>query len=126
MANRKVGTVFKATDTETDMVVAHKTELNSSKIIFVSTEEASLASNKNKGINSPGWWKVFSYVNSEGTTRYKTELLEATLYKSELPKEQSSVPAQVVSFESIVTDEDSVVVDTNLVTQPAEQDTSVL
>ena len=46
-------------------------------IYFVDNTEASLAANKNRGLNSPGWWQYHEYTDASGATRYKTELLVA-------------------------------------------------
>lgn len=45
--------------------------------VFVSQEEAALATNKAKGITGAGWWLTTSYVDSSGATRYKSENLVA-------------------------------------------------
>lgn len=47
------------------------------KIFFVSQEEALLTTNHNKGINGAGWWRVNTYTDSDGTVRFKNELLVA-------------------------------------------------
>lgn len=46
-----------------------------STIVFVDDTEAALATNKSKGIHSPGWWSVVESQLSDGSTRYKAELL---------------------------------------------------
>jgi hypothetical protein len=46
-------------------------------VFFVDETEAQLASNHNRGINGGGWWKIVEYVDSEGSTRFKTECLVA-------------------------------------------------
>ncbi len=46
-------------------------------IYFVDNTEASLTANKNRGLNSPGWWQYYEYTDAAGNTRYKTELLVA-------------------------------------------------
>ena len=47
------------------------------KAVFVSTEEALLATNKSKGITGAGWWLLDEYKDSAGSTRYKAECLVA-------------------------------------------------
>ena len=47
------------------------------KTVFVSTEEAQLKTNKDKGIHGAGWWKVMEYVDNAGMPRYKAECLVA-------------------------------------------------
>lgn len=46
-----------------------------STIVFVDNTEAGLAENRERGIDSPGWWKYQTYQNDDGTTRHKAELL---------------------------------------------------
>lgn len=42
---------------------------------FVSLEESQVAANKAHGLGTPGWYDVVTYVDAQGQTRYKTELL---------------------------------------------------
>tara|TARA_B100002019_G_scaffold163357_1_gene140918 strand:+ start:7261 stop:7551 length:291 start_codon:yes stop_codon:yes gene_type:complete len=44
-------------------------------VVFVDETEASLAANKARGINGPGWWSYFTYTDAGGATRHKAELL---------------------------------------------------
>jgi len=53
----------------------HLTYLEARDVVFVSAEEAALATNKNKGIRNPGWWYVTEKKNSDGTSRYITACL---------------------------------------------------
>ena len=53
------------------------TDADKSKAVFVSTEEALLATNKSKGITGAGWWLLNEYQDSDGSTRYKSECLVA-------------------------------------------------
>ena len=53
------------------------TAADKAKSVFVSTEEALLATNKAKGITGAGWWLLNEYTDAQGTTRYKTECLVA-------------------------------------------------
>ncbi len=50
-------------------------EIASNNIIGVDDTEATLAANKARGINTPGWTKFVTYTDMHGTTRYKTEPL---------------------------------------------------
>ena len=43
--------------------------------IYIDETEAALASNKERGLNAPGWWSYFSYTDSSGATRHKAEQL---------------------------------------------------
>jgi hypothetical protein len=47
------------------------------KTVFVSAEEALLATNKKKGITGAGWWLMNEYTDASGATRYKAECLVA-------------------------------------------------
>jgi len=48
------------------------------QIIFVDNTEASLAVNRARGFNAPGWWAYFTTEQSDGTLRYRgQELLVA-------------------------------------------------
>ena len=52
-----------------------KTSLD--QTFFVDSTEATIASNKAKGITHSGWWKVKTYTDSASATRYKAECLVA-------------------------------------------------
>lgn len=114
-ANSTAGTVFTASGagTGSGIVVINHPRLDLSKIFFVSSEEAQLDSNKKKGIHGAGWWRLQTYVDSEGNTRYKTELLQ-----------EQSTPS-IISNDA---NDDLTIADTNPVitigTQPAAQNTS--
>lgn len=51
--------------------------LVNANIFFVDETEAQLKANHDKGINGAGWWKFVNYIDTDGNTRYKTELLVA-------------------------------------------------
>ena len=44
-------------------------------IVFIDDTEAQLASNKARGVGSPGWYSFFTYTDMHGNTRYKAEHL---------------------------------------------------
>ena len=44
-------------------------------VVFIDDTEAQLKSNKDRGLNAPGWWSYFTYTDSHGTTRHKAEQL---------------------------------------------------
>ena len=44
-------------------------------IVFVDNQEAALAENKARGINAPGWWSYYTYIDGEGNVRHKAEHL---------------------------------------------------
>jgi hypothetical protein len=45
------------------------------QIIFVDDTEANAASNKTKGLTSPGWWRYYEWLDSLGNPRSRAELL---------------------------------------------------
>jgi len=48
------------------------------QIIFIDNTEASLAVNRARGFNAPGWWAYYTVEQSDGTLRYRgQELLVA-------------------------------------------------
>ena len=44
-------------------------------VIFVDDTEAQLKSNKDRGLNAPGWWSYYTFTDNHGNTRYKAEHL---------------------------------------------------
>jgi len=46
-------------------------------IVFVDETEAQLNENRQRGIDGPGWWSYFTYTDSDGNTRHKSEKLMA-------------------------------------------------
>jgi hypothetical protein len=52
-------------------------DADKAKCFFVSAEEAAVATNKAKGITGAGWWLINTFVDADGTTRYKSECLVA-------------------------------------------------
>ena len=44
-------------------------------VVFIDDTEAQLKSNKDRGLNAPGWWAYFTYTDSHGKTRHKAEQL---------------------------------------------------
>lgn len=51
--------------------------VNARNVLGVDAREANVISNKNKGFNSPGWVHYQTWVNTQGTTRHRTETLVA-------------------------------------------------
>jgi len=51
--------------------------VNTRNVYGMDAKEANVASNKARGFNSPGWVHYQTWVNSQGTTRYRTETLVA-------------------------------------------------
>ena len=51
--------------------------VNARNVYGVDAKEANVTSNKNKGINSPGWVHYQTWVNTQGTTRHRAETLVA-------------------------------------------------
>jgi hypothetical protein len=46
-------------------------------VFFVDETEAQVITNRNRGILGGGWWKVVETLDSDGSTRYRTECLVA-------------------------------------------------
>tara|TARA_B100000900_G_C20579858_1_gene717030 strand:+ start:140 stop:754 length:615 start_codon:yes stop_codon:yes gene_type:complete len=44
-------------------------------VVFIDDTEAQLKSNKDRGLNAPGWWSYFTYTDQHGNTRHKAEQL---------------------------------------------------
>lgn len=61
----------------TDSIPKYLSAADKAKAVFVSTEEALLATNKSKGITGAGWWLLNEYTDAQGTTRYKAECVVA-------------------------------------------------
>ncbi len=57
--------------------VVEPIQYNNNEIVFVSIEESQLATNRAKGIKTPGWNIVKQHMDSEGNVRYKVEPLVA-------------------------------------------------
>ena len=51
--------------------------VNARNVFGVDAREANVISNKARGFNSPGWVHYQTWVNTQGTTRYRTETLVA-------------------------------------------------
>lgn len=51
------------------------TKPSGTDVIFVDNTEAGLTENKERGLNSPGWWSYKTYQDQDGKTRYKAEHL---------------------------------------------------
>lgn len=43
--------------------------------LYIDETEAALESNKERGLNAPGWWSYYSYTDASGATRHKAEQL---------------------------------------------------
>jgi hypothetical protein len=56
-------------------IVREGIKYDPTKIVFVDRTEASAASNKSKGINTPGWWHIVEFTDDNGDKRYKSECL---------------------------------------------------
>ena len=52
-------------------------QLTAPTVIFVDSNEASVAANKAKGITGAGWWLYRTYTDSQSSTRHKAECLVA-------------------------------------------------
>ena len=43
--------------------------------LYIDETEAALESNKERGLNAPGWWSYVTYTDASGATRHKAEQL---------------------------------------------------
>ncbi len=43
------------------------------QVLYIDETEAALESNKERGLNAPGWWSYFTYTDASGATRHKAE-----------------------------------------------------
>jgi len=50
------------------------------RVVFIDETEATLAENKSRGLNSPGWWEYMTFTDASGRTRHKAQHL--TSFKS--------------------------------------------
>ena len=57
------------------------------EILLISTEEAQLAENKEKGLCSPGWWLWDTYTTARGDTKYKANHIASISAKGALNAE---------------------------------------
>ena len=55
---------------------------NSYDLVFADATEGSLAENKSRGINGPGWWQYRSFTDHAGNTRHKAECIAAVTVAS--------------------------------------------
>lgn len=56
---------------------SYLSEREAGKVYFVDTTEAGVASNKAKGLGTSGWNLYETYVDANGNTRHKSEVLVA-------------------------------------------------
>jgi hypothetical protein len=47
------------------------------KTVFIDDVEATLAENRERGLNAPGWWEYMTYTDADGNTRHKAQHLVA-------------------------------------------------
>ena len=80
------------------------------ELLFIDTEEAAVASNKARGIKGPGWWLMREYQDSDGQTRYKTELLVAMGVTPLVAGDDDTVPAVQTATEITAAPEDAITV----------------
>jgi hypothetical protein len=64
------------TDTAAD-APNYVADADKSKVFFVDTTEAAVASNQAKGLGTPGWNQYTTYTDSNGNTRHRAETLVA-------------------------------------------------
>ena len=54
-------------------ILSRVTTASSASMIFVSKEEAQLAENRERGLDSPGWYRYYTFTDQHGNTRHKAE-----------------------------------------------------
>lgn len=82
------------------------------ELVFVDATEAQVQSNKDRGINSPGWWLVYQYTDSNGTVRYRAE--------NEVAVPVSAAVASDAADDAVVPDVQTSI---SITTQPADATT---
>jgi hypothetical protein len=83
-------------------------------IVFVDDTEAQLSENKERGINSPGWWSYRTYTDASGNTRHKAELIAFITGPDANANETQTDDTIAADVASAIT----------ISAQPADQDTS--
>jgi hypothetical protein len=68
---------------------------------FVSTEEALIPANKDKGINGAGWWDIREYKDGAGNQRYKTILLVAMSTSNAISGDDAADDATVADVNAV-------------------------
>jgi len=56
---------------------SHLADADLANVYGVDATEATIASNRAKGLNTPGWVKYTTYTDAQNTTRHKSEVLVA-------------------------------------------------
>ena len=76
---------------------------NSYDLVFADATEGSLAENKSRGINGPGWWQYRSFVDHAGNTRHKAECIAAVTVASSVSGDlaDDTIAADVASAVTI-------------------------
>lgn len=87
------------------------------RAVFVSKEEAVLATNKAKGITGAGWWLYNEYIDSFGKTRTKAECLVAMTVLNAVSGDSAATGEDLIA-----SDDDSII---TISGQPTNQTTTV-
>ena len=76
---------------------------NSYDLVFADATEGSLAENKSRGINGPGWWQYRSFTDHAGNTRHKAECIAAVTVASSVSGDlaDDTIAADVASAVTI-------------------------
>lgn len=90
------------TDTAAD-APNYVAEEDANNVFFVDTTESQVASNKAKGLGTPGWNQYSTYVDSNGNTRHRAETL--------VPMKVAAVDAGDDGAQANTTIEDATVAD---------------
>ena len=71
------------------------------QVIFIDETEAQLEANKERGLNSPGWWSYFSYTDASGATRHKAEHL-VTMANPDLNTNEVELDDAIAADEAVL------------------------
>jgi len=74
---------------------------NSYDLVFADATEASIASNKTRGINGPGWWQYRTFTDHQGDTRHKAECIASVSVASSVSGDVASETTAADVLETI-------------------------
>ena len=74
---------------------------NSYELVFADATEASIASNKTRGINGPGWWQYRTFTDHQGDTRHKAECIASVSVASSVSGDVASETTAADVLETI-------------------------
>lgn len=87
---------------------------NEYDVFFVDETEAQLQENKDRGVTGPGYWAYLSYIDADGNTRHKSELI-VTLGGADTNANETQLDDSVLADASYVISISAQPVDTSIV-----------